>query len=72
MARTPCTVTHDVGGVITVIRGSADLARAKLEPNHPASADVARIARSCEEVAALAMELRRMVCAPGMIDELDR
>jgi hypothetical protein len=65
MPRTPCRIAHDFGGAITVIRGSADLARAKLDPNHPASADVARIARSCEEVAALAMELRRMVCEPN-------
>ena len=71
MARTPCTIAHDVSGVITVIRGSADLARAKLEPNHPASADVARIARSCEEFAALAMELRRMVCVSDAAAELE-
>ena len=66
VARTPCTVTHDVGGVLSVIRGSADLARGKLEPGHPANEDIARIARSCEEVAMLAMELRRMVCAPDV------
>jgi len=63
MARTPCTVANEFSGAVAVIRGSADLARMKLEPNHPATADVARIARSCEEVASLAMELRRLVCA---------
>ena len=69
MARTPCTVAHDVAGVLTVIRGSAELARTKLEPNHPATADIARIARSCEEIAAFAMELRRLVCAPEPVAE---
>jgi hypothetical protein len=69
MARTPCTVTQNVGCVLTVIRGSADLARGKLEPSHPAIEDLARITRSCEELAALAMELRRMVCAPDSAAE---
>jgi hypothetical protein len=75
VARTPCTVTHDVGGLLAVIRGSADLARGKLEASHPANADLARIARSCEEMASLAMELRRLVCAPdtpGALVDLDR
>ena len=70
MARTPCNVTHDVGCVLTVIRGSAELARAKVEPGHPANEDLARIARSCEELASLAMELRRLVCAPDTADAL--
>ena len=51
--------------MINVVRGSADLARVKIEPNHPAEADIARIIRACEEVAALAMELRAMSCANG-------
>ena len=72
MPRTPCRIAHDVSTAVTAIRGSADLARAKLEPNHPALADVARITRSCEEVAALAMALRRMVCAPDFAAQLDR
>ncbi len=62
VARTPCNVAHDLRGVINVVRGSADLARVKLEPNHPAGTDIARINRACEEVAALAMELRAMTC----------
>jgi hypothetical protein len=70
VARTPCNVTHDVGCVLTVIRGSADLARGKLEPGNPANEDLARIARSCEELASLAMELRRLVCAPDTPDAL--
>jgi hypothetical protein len=70
VARTPCNVTHDVGCVLTVIRGSAELARAKVEPGHPANEDLARIARSCEELATLAMELRRLVCAPDTPDAL--
>jgi hypothetical protein len=70
VARTPCKVTHDVGGVLTVIRGSAHLARTKVEPGHPANEDLARIARSCEEMALLAMELRRLVCAPDTPDAL--
>jgi len=43
-----------------VIRGSADLARMKLEPNHPAASDIARIIRACENLGALAMELRAL------------
>jgi signal transduction histidine kinase len=62
VARTPCTISHDLRGIVNVVRGSADLARAKLEPNHPAAADLTRISRSCEEVAALVMELRAMTC----------
>ena len=62
MARTPCTIAHDLRGVTNVVRGSADLARVKLEPNHPASADIVRIIRACEEFAALTMELRAMSC----------
>ena len=62
MARTPCRVAHDLRGVVSIVRGSAALARGKLEPNHPAVADVARIIRACEEAGALGMELRAMSC----------
>ena len=62
VARTPCTIAHDYRGVITVMRGSADLARGKLEANHPAMIDIARIIRACEEAAALSMELRALTC----------
>jgi signal transduction histidine kinase len=62
VSRTPCTIAHDLRGVINVVRGSADLARGKLEPNHPAGDDIARIIRACEEIAALTMELRAMSC----------
>lgn len=62
MARTPCRVSHDLRGVVSIVRGSADLARAKLEPHHPATADIARIMRACEEAAALTMELRALTC----------
>ena len=72
MRRTPCTVAYDLRAALTVIRGSADLARGKLEPNHPATVDIARIARSCEDVAALAMELRTLVCAAEAAAELAR
>jgi len=58
--RTACAISNDLRGVINVVRGSADLARGKLEPDHPAAADVARINRACEELAALTMELRAM------------
>ena len=51
VARTPCTIAHDYRGVTNVMRGSADLARGKLEPNHPALTDIARIIRACEEAA---------------------
>jgi hypothetical protein len=60
--RTPCTIAQELRGVINVVRGSADLARVKLEPNHPAAPDIARIIRACEDVAALTMELRAMSC----------
>ena len=62
MARTPCSVAHDLRGVVNVVRGSADLARVKLEPDHPAAEDITRIIRACEEAAALGMELRAMTC----------
>jgi hypothetical protein len=60
VARTACTIAHDLRGVANVVRGSADFARVKLEPNHPAGTDIARILRACEDVAALATELRAM------------
>jgi signal transduction histidine kinase len=60
VARTERTISHDLGGVINVIRGSADLARMKLEPNHPAAPDIARVIRACENLGALAMELRAL------------
>ena len=62
MARTAYAISHDYRSVISVIRGSADLARTKLDPDDPAAADVARIIRACEEAAALTMELRALVC----------
>ena len=65
VVRTPCTIAHDYRGVINVMRGSADLARAKLEPNHPALTDIARIIRACEDAAALTMALRAMSCTNG-------
>ena len=65
MARTPCAISHDLRGVINVVRGSADLARGKLEPDHPAGPDIARIIRACEDLAALTMELRAMTCVNG-------
>jgi hypothetical protein len=65
VARTPYTIAHDYRGVITMMRGSADLARGKLEPNHPALIDIVRIIRACEEAAALTMELRAMSRANG-------
>jgi hypothetical protein len=60
MARTTCTISDDLRGVINVVRGSADLARTKVDPHHPAMPDIARIARACEELSALAMELRAL------------
>jgi signal transduction histidine kinase len=68
VARTPCTIAHDLRGVLNVVRGSADLARAKLEPDHPAGADIVRIIRACEQVGALTMELRAMSCVNGADD----
>ncbi len=65
MARTPYTIAHDYRSVTNVMRGSADLARGKLEPDHPALTDIARIIRACEEAAALTMELRAMSCTNG-------
>ena len=65
MARTTCTISDDLRGVINVVRGSADLARVKLDPHHPATPDIARIVRACEELGALAMELRALGCANG-------
>jgi hypothetical protein len=60
VARTPSTIAHDLRGVVNVVRGSADFARGKLDPNHPAASDIARIACACEEAAALTSELRAM------------
>ena len=60
-------VAHDFRGVTNVMRGSADLARGKLEPDHPALTDIARIIRACEEAAALRMELRAMSCTNGKV-----
>src|SRR3954451_6540191 len=65
VAKTPCTIAQELRGVTNVVRGSADLARVKLEPDHPAAPDIARIIRACEEFAALAMELRAMACTNG-------
>jgi signal transduction histidine kinase len=60
MARAAHNISHDLRSVVNVVRGSADLARMKLEPDHPAAVDIARINRACEELAALTMELRAM------------
>lgn len=60
MARTPCRVSHDLRGVINIVRGRADLAREKLDPDHPAAVDIARIVRACKEAGALMLELRSM------------
>jgi hypothetical protein len=60
VARTTFTISDDLSSVVNVIRGSADLARVKLEPNHSAAQDVARIIRACEDVGELAMELRAL------------
>jgi signal transduction histidine kinase len=63
--KTSCSISDELRNVITIVRGSADLARTKLEPEHPAAQDVARIIRCCEEAAALTMELRALGRASG-------
>jgi signal transduction histidine kinase len=62
MARTPCEIAHDFGNVMTVIRGSVDLAQGQIDETHPAVRDLSRIARAADEAAALTRELRSIVC----------
>jgi len=62
MARTPCEIAHDFGNVMTVIRGSVDLAQGQIDENHPAARDLSRIARAADEAAALTRELRSVAC----------
>jgi len=68
MASSLCGIAHDLGSVITVIRGSADLARNKLEPDDSAQPDITRIVAMCEEAASLVMALRAQVCPPAASD----
>ena len=65
MERTVSNIARDFSDVIAVIRGSADLVKLKLEVNHPATIDVARIIRASEEAAELTRELRALVCPDG-------
>ena len=71
MPKTSRAISDDLRHVITIVRGSADLARAKLDPEHPAAPDIARIIRCCEEAAALTMELRALGCANGTAAAVD-
>ena len=62
MARTACEIAHEFANVITVIRGSADLVKRRLGPEHAAAADISRLIRATEEAVALTTELRAVAC----------
>jgi hypothetical protein len=62
VARTPCDIAHDFAGLITVIRGSIELARRDLDVTHPAYGHLERIFGAAEDAAVLTKELRAAVC----------
>jgi hypothetical protein len=62
--RTPCDIAHDFSNVVTVICGSAELARRAIEASHPAWPHVERIITATEQVVVLTKELRSKVCDP--------
>jgi signal transduction histidine kinase len=62
VARTTLDIAHEFDNVISVIRGSADLAKRRLDSDHPAAADLSRILRVSDEALELTQELREVMC----------
>ena len=51
------SIVHELTNVLTVIRGSAELAKRKLEPDHPAHRDVDNATYASERAFELTREL---------------
>ena len=51
------TIVHELSNVMTVIRGSTELAKGKLEPDHPAYRDVDNAAYAADRAVELTREL---------------
>jgi hypothetical protein len=51
------TIVHELSNVMTVIRGSVELAKAKLELDHPAHRDVDNAAYSADRAFELTRKL---------------
>ena len=65
VAKTTRDILRDYTDLLAAVRMSAELVKLKLEPDHPATPDVARIIRASEEAEGLTRELRLLVCGEG-------
>ena len=65
VAKTTCDIVREYTDLVSAIRMSAELREHKLEPNHPAMADVTRIVRASNEAAELTRDLRSVLCGEG-------
>jgi len=54
------TIVHELSNVLTVIRGSAELAKGKLEPDHPAYRDIDNAAYAADRAVELTRELMEL------------
>jgi len=54
------SIVHELANVLTVIRGSAELAKHKLELDHPASRDVDNAAYAADRAVELTRELMEL------------
>ena len=61
VAKTTRDILRDYTDLLAAVRMSAELVKLKLEPNHPATIDVARILKASEEAERLTRELRSLV-----------
>ncbi len=51
------TLVHELSNMLTVIRGAAELAKRKLEPDHPAHGDVDEVLSAADGAVELTREL---------------
>jgi signal transduction histidine kinase len=62
VTRTACDIAHDFANVLSVIRGSADLMKRRIDADHPAAESLDRILLAVQEAATLTGELRAVAC----------
>ena len=62
VTRTACDIAHDFANVLSVIRGSADLMKRRINADHPEAAALDRILLAVQEATALTRELQAAAC----------